>query len=200
MDIALQVLIIVISLFIFLYIFWSRLREDYLSDQIFTITFYAILSFVIGLIISLLYFPVFAFWISLIFLFIGFSFGIYRFKLRFIESFETLVISILPSYLLFSLYTLKKDQNLLDVSGVIIGLSLIILFLVFDKYYKKFSWYRSGRIGFSGLAVFGIFFLIRFIVAIFFPNMISFAGAYEVYLSGIVAIISFLSVYNLARR
>ncbi|KKT33345.1 MAG: hypothetical protein UW21_C0012G0005 [Candidatus Woesebacteria bacterium GW2011_GWB1_44_11b] len=53
--------------------------------------------------------------------------------------------------------------------------------------------------GFSGLLVAGLFFLIRAGVATAFPTVLSFVGGVEGTVSGIVAFAFFLGLYNLSR-
>ena len=75
---------------------------------------------------------------------------------------------------------------------------LLTLFAYLDASYKNFSWYRSGRVGFSGLTTLGVLFLLRAAFASFFPDVISFVK-YEAILSGVAAFVIFLAIFNLAR-
>lgn len=128
----------------------------------------------------------------------GLTLGILRYHLKVFESLEAAVISLLPWLGLIFLSDSIKASELSSLIGSLVIFSLIILFFLFDKHYKKFSWYKSGRIGFSGLTISGLFFLVRTAVAASFPFVLSFGGMHDVYLSGIVAFASFLAVFNLA--
>jgi hypothetical protein len=197
----LRILFVILGNFVFLYVFWKRLKEDYSSGQIFTCAFYILVGLIIANILANRFFPNWWFWLSILGLSIGLLAGVVRFKLRFMESLEALVISSLPSMFLLYLggiILIGYEPELLFGALFVIG--LIILFVVFNKYYKRFTWYRSGRIGFSGLTIMGTFFLVRAAVAVYFPSMLSFAGKYEVFISAIVAFLSFLGVFNLARQ
>jgi hypothetical protein len=93
-------------------------------------------------------------------------------------------------------------QNLSAISllAAVATLILIVTFYFFETKYKNFSWYKSGKVGFSGLAVLGIFFLVRALVALSFSFVLSFAGKFESVFSGITAFLFFLGVFNLARQ
>ena len=125
--------------------------------------------------------------------------AIFRFKLRIFEVVESGVLGSLSLLSLVYLYALLENGDILAGSGILICIALIILFIYFDKHYKYFTWYKSGRIGFSGLTILGLFFLIRAAVALFFSDMISFVSGYEAVLSGVLAFVSFLTVFNLAK-
>ena len=144
--------------------------------------------------------PLWWFWLSIVFISFGFLIGIYRFKLRIFEVIEALVVSLLPLVAIVFLRNYLSTQSIYLLFASLVSLFLFVVFLVIDKHYKRFTWYKSGRIGFSGLTIFGIFFLIRAIVAVFLPSMLSFSGKYEVYLSAIVAFAAFLTLFNLARQ
>jgi len=75
---------------------------------------------------------------------------------------------------------------------------IIGLFYFLETKYKKISWYRSGRVGFSGLTTAAIFFLLRAAISPFYPNLLTFSGSFEYLFSGLVAFILFFLVYNLA--
>lgn len=199
MDIFIKIFLVLIGNLTFLYLFWSRLKEDYTSEAIFTNAFLVIFSFVLGEVVLMRFPTNYWFWVLLIFIFLGFVIGIYRSKFKFMESLEALIISLLPSYSFYFLYQFIKQKSLEAISGFIIISLLIILFYIFERHYKRFSWYKSGRIGFSGLSAGAILFFTRALVFVFYESMLSFSGKYEIYLSAIVAFILFLSVYNLAR-
>ena len=184
---------------LFLFFYWKRLREDYISSQIFTSGFYILFGIIIGKLISFRFAPDLWFWFSFIGFFLSIWIGILRFKLRIFETFEAAIYAGLTGYLVIQVDLLINQKTLSILIWVIITLCLITLFLFLDKRYKRFTWYKSGKVGFSGMSVAGAFFLIRSLVALFDNDMLS-LGGYEAILSGIVAFTSFLAVYNLAKQ
>ncbi|OGM08628.1 hypothetical protein A2159_03715 [Candidatus Woesebacteria bacterium RBG_13_34_9] len=195
-----KILFSIIIIFIAIYLFWKRLKEDYISSQIFTTFFYILFGVIFFTILSDNFYPKYWFWFGLLGLISGLSLAIYRFKLRLYETIESVVISfllILSGVLIFNWF-LTSDKYSLGYG--IINLLLFILFYIFDKHYKKFNWYKSGRVGFSGLAILGIFFLIRIVIASGVGDMISFLGRIDAILSGIISFISFLALYNLSKK
>jgi len=76
---------------------------------------------------------------------------------------------------------------------------LIGIFQYIDMHYKNISWYRSGKVGFSGLAITAIFFLTRIIVSVFYPQTLSILPNYEIYISTICVLLSLALTYNLSR-
>ena len=165
----------ILAAVVFLFIFWKKLKEDYIPNQIFSAAFSAILGVLLANILIFNFFPSWWFWASLIGFCAGLTISIYRFKLRFFEVLDSSVISALPWL-------------------------LIPIYLFSDAHYRKFTWYKSGRIGFSGLTVVGLFFLTRSLVALAFDNVLSFVGKTEIYFSTTLAIVSFFAIYSLSKK
>jgi hypothetical protein len=196
----LKIIFILSANILFLYFFWKRLKEDYLADHVFTTAVYVIFAGIISQVVSKRFFSQWWFWIGFVAILTGLAGGIYRYKLRIIESVEALFLSALPVLILIFTYHFITTRDHIYLLASIFLLLLIFTFYIFDKHYKGFSWYKSGRIGFSGLTIAGIFFLTRSAVASFLPDMLSFSGKYEVYISAMVAFIAFLGVFTLARK
>lgn len=184
---------------LFLFSFWRRLREDYLSSQIFATAFYILLGYGVGNIISDNFFPDFWFWTCLASGILGFFLGVFRFKLRIFETLEAAVISSLFLLSLIFGYNFLTTQNIFTLLGFCTLLLLIIGFYLIDRHYKRFTWYKSGRVGFTGTSILGLLFLIRTVVAISEIPVLSFVGQKEVIISATLAFISFLAVFNLSR-
>jgi hypothetical protein len=188
------------SSLLFLFIFWERLKEDYTQNQIFTTGFYVLFGIGCGNIIADNFWVDWWFWSGLVGGVIGLLLGIRRFRLRIFESLEAFVISCLSLFFVITSTNLifeYSKESLFLVSGLAV---FIIIFLMLDKHYKKFTWYKSGRVGFSGLTVLGLFFLTRSIVAMSGLSVLSFAGELEVVVSGVLSFASFLAVYNLSSK
>jgi len=199
-----------IGLLPFLFFFWRRLKEDYTSGQIFTAGFYIIfsvfffiLAFTLGIPRVIAASPIYSpsglwFWGAVLGLMIGLGLSIWKLNLKF---FETLEAGILGSFFWLAVIFLinsVRDSSVVSLTAFGVSAALILLFFFLDGRYKKFTWYRSGKIGFSGLAVAGTFFFVRAAVALFFPFVLSFVGKLDALISGSISFILFLLLYNLA--
>jgi len=188
------------GVFIFLYLFWKRLKDDYLSEQLFTTSIYALSGIGLGFIISRFLFQAWWFWLVVLGVVLGAGIGILKFRLRVFEVIEALAFSLLPWIGLTFVSDSITHLSLPSFLGFVVCVLLLALFIYFDRHYKGFSWYSSGRVGFSGLLILGIFFSIRALVAIFFPFVLSFVGKQEPPAAGLAAILFYFLVFNLAKR
>lgn len=203
-------IIIFLGVISYLYFYWNRLKEDYTSNLIFSSAFFVLIGILIfyltGRFLILPNVDVMGFnsgvlfWLSIFGSILGLSLGVWKYKLRFFETLEAYGVGLL--YLVLSVFvsdTFINSSVPSLIASTVVSL-LLTLFYFLETRYKNFSWYRSGRVGFSGLFTLGIFFLIRALVAIFFPFVISFFGKFESIGSGILTFILFLTVYNLSQR
>lgn len=196
----LDILLTLIACFLFLYIFWVRLREDYTANQIFTATFYVLLGIGFGNILADNFFPPWWFWATFFGGILGLAIGIWRFSLRIFEAMEAYIISGLALLFVVSTEDFVRKYSQSSLMLLISVLFFIVLFIFFDKHYKKFTWYKSGRVGFTGLTVLGLFFLARSVVAMTDVSMLSLGGDLEVILSGVTSFVGFITVYNLSEK
>lgn len=188
-----------LGILVFLFVFWKRLREDYTTGQIFTTGLYMIIGISLAVIIATKFLGPWWFWLGFAGAGLGLVLGVSRFKLRFFEVFEAGVSATFPWLGVVFLSDSIEKSNLTSFIGFVIIVLLIALFYFLDAHYKKFAWYKSGRVGFTGLATLGLFLLLRAAVAPIMPDMLSFSGKYEAIISGISAFVAFLLVFNLAR-
>src|SRR4030042_5727608 len=180
----------------FLFLSWRRLKEDYTSAIIFSFSFLLLAFIALGSLIGILLGRSLAasnifnpqglwFWGAFIFGSIGFAIcfftprGLAHFRMRLLETLEAVGLGFI-----FLFFCISFGKSILF--SVAVGI-LIPFFFVINARYKSFSWYTSGKVGFAGLAVLGIFFLIRAIVALIDPTMISFIGKLDAILSSVVA-------------
>lgn len=184
---------------LFLFLIWRRLKEDYSANIIFSLEFFVLTGLLVGFLISLNFLPVWGFWLEAFGAFLGFSFGILKFNLRFFETFEAVFVAFLPWISLFYLNSFFKSPGW--VRGLLFGFNFFLIFLFdfINLRYKNFSWYKSGRIGLAGLLTAGVFFLFRAAIATILPFMVSFSGRSEAILSGICAFSLFLLIFNLSK-
>jgi hypothetical protein len=190
----------IVGVLFFLFIFWERLNEDYSSDVIFQVATAVLAGIAVGLIAAKLFAPAWFFWISTLGALAGMSLMLVKFKLRFYETLEALFLAAMPA---ISIVFFKDSisRSALNSFLAFVG-TLVLIFLAywFDLNYKNFSWYKSGRIGFAGLAVAIIFFLARVMVVIFGFDVVSFVGRSEVLVSGLAALICTGLLINLGRK
>lgn len=203
-------LVYIIGFLPFLFFFWRRLKEDYTSNQIFTSGFYIFFLVVfLSLIFSLLIPKVVGqtaifsttglwFWGGIFGFLIGIGISIWKLNMKFFEILEAGNLGLLFWICLIFLIDSVKNSSLISLISFVVLSVLIFLFFFLDARYRKFTWYRSGKIGFSGLSVMGIFFLLRAIVALFFPFVLSFVGKVDALISGSISFILFLLLYNLS--
>ena len=188
-----------LGILIFLFVFWNRLKEDYASEIIFQSATCILIGIGVGCFLSVKFFPEWFFWTSLAGGLIGFSLAILRIRLKFYETLEAFIISSLPGLSLVFLVDSVTRSSLSSFLAFIVILITIFVSYYFDMHYKGFTWYKSGKIGFAGLAVAGLIFLIRSLLATGRVPVISFAGSSEGIISGIAAFTSFLLLFNLGR-
>ncbi len=183
----------------FLFLFWKRLKEDYATEIVFRASAFILVGLGTGLIFSLIYFPEWFFWSSLAGGMVGLYISILRLKVKFYETLEAFVFSSIPLVGMMFIKHSVESSSLSSFLGFLAVLLLAFLAHFFDSHYKGFNWYKSGKVGFAGLAVAAIFFLARFTLAIFKVTVLSFLGPSEVIISGIVGATSFLLLFNLGR-
>lgn len=194
----------------FLFFFWRKLRDDYSSAQIFGAGFYMIFFILLFAGISIFGLsgiipttPVFSptglwFWGSVLGFVVGLTLAVIKLNVRFFETFEAASIGLLYWLGLVFIFDSIKSQSTSSLISFGVTAGLIGLFYFLNRRYKKFTWYRSGKIGFSGLATVGVFFLLRSILAFFFPFVLTFVGRVDALISGSVSFILFLLLYSLA--
>lgn len=192
-------LLILLGIFLFLFIFWKRLKDDYSSNIIFASGLAILLGLSLGLGISKIFLPPWFFWMAFAGSLLGMLLMIFKYKLKFYETFESLILATIP---LVSIMFFKDSVTHSSLhSFLAFAASLILIFLSywFDLNYKSFTWYKSGKIGFAGLSIGIVFFLARTLLAIFGISMLSFVGRIEPIFSGIACIIFIGLLINLGR-
>lgn len=195
-----NLLTVVIGTTFFLYIFWKRLKEDYLPDQIFTTAVFSLVGICIGIFLAKLIAREWWFWFIAVFSLSGLLFGIFKFKLRFFEVFEAAFIGLLPWLSMVFLFHSIAAVNVMSFVVFTIIVLLLGLYYYLDTHYKNFPWYVSGRVGFAGLTTAAIFFLVRAGLALNSNPVLSLSGKLDSALSAVAAFTLCLLTYNLARN
>ncbi len=189
----------ILGISLFLFILWKKLRDDYLSQQIFSTGFFiATLIMVLKITYYLLNYPDNIFIIILI-LAISAIVAIRRFRFNTLEFTDSLVISFLSWHAISQLaYILKLDlQAALELLASCI---LIFVFLFLQPRYKSFNFYKSGKIGFCGMAVISLYFLYRTAIAMISDDMLFFSKFVDLSIALTVFLVSTLTTINLSAK
>lgn len=195
-----KILVILPGILLYLYNFWKRLKDDYTRNQIFSTAFYGLALLVVGYMFSIYFFQSFMFWFTLMGAVVGFIIGIFRYKLKILEVLEAAVLGLISLYAFILLAELIVTNEIFYLFSFVVMILLVLLFFLLDRYYKGFAWYKSGRIGFSGLTVSGVFFMIYAVIAITLGSMISFVSNKDALIASFFALTSFMVVLRLARQ
>lgn len=209
MSILPQILGLIVGLFFFLFLFWQRLKEDYsaklIFDSAFTIAISALLGvFLLGLagsfiqISNVFFSSGLWFWGGVGGIVIGEMVSIRKFKLKWVEVFEATAISSFAWLFFIYILNFTFDISILSLIFPIFLIFLVWLFFFVDKRYRGFSWYKSGKAGFSGLLTAGVFFLGRVAISYFFPQSFSLIGKLDLVISAVASFLIFFSLYNLS--
>lgn len=189
-----------LGIIFFLFLFWKRLREDYSSELIFKTAFLTIFGIGIFWLISFKFLPAWFLWFTFLGALLGISLSIYRFHLRTYEVIESLVISVMPWLAIVFLANSVFNSSLSSFLGFVAILIFIFVFYYLDVHYKNFTWYKSGRVGLTGLVIVALIFITRFVVVIFNTSVLSFVSQkLELILSGVMFAIVTFFIYKLSK-
>lgn len=189
----------ILGVFILFFLLWKALKEDYHYEKIFNLSFSVLLGFGLGLLISNFLSKEYWFWIISLGILTSFYISIKKQKMKFFESFEGLVVGLISWIGLVYLSDAIIKASLSSFLAFWICSICMFLFFFLKSFYRSFSWYKSGRVGLAGVLTAFVFFIFRLSTSLFFPNMISLVGRFDIYISGTVALILFLLLYVLAK-
>lgn len=179
MSTALALTLVPVLLFLFSFLLWRRMTEDYPNEDIFFFQIFLILGAVLGLLLARVW-PVGRFWFPIL----GVTLlGFFTARRKKISSLEALDALSLPFFLaaslgfLFFAFSLwPQAPSLVAFAEAGLGILSLLLSAAFSRYYRQLAWYPSGKVGFVGLASFSFYFLSRGVLAFFIPGVISFSG------------------------
>ncbi len=195
-----EILINLCGSVVFLFILWHRLKEDYSHKIILDTGFLVIVGLILSQLISKFFLPAWWFWLAVGVGSLALGFSIYRNKLKLFETIDAAVSGIFPWLLLVFLYSSVSTKNIYTLGGFFVILAIYLLYHFLNSQYKKFSWYHSGKVGFSGLTTIGTFFLFRTFAGTLLTDMLSFVGKEDMFISGLLAFLAFLGVFHLSRQ
>ncbi|KKQ75852.1 MAG: hypothetical protein US96_C0003G0010 [Candidatus Woesebacteria bacterium GW2011_GWB1_38_5b] len=173
-----------------LFFYWRRLREDYTSKIIFSSIIYVICGLFIGTVLGTRI--GYWFWTSLLGILLAFLVARKRFNLDFIEVLEAIISSFGIAFAFVSAGKVIFAYSL----GVLIDLVQVLLaigvYIYVDRYYKRFTWYKSGRVGIAGLVSASFYFISRSFIMLYLTH-----SYVDVLLSLTVAFLLVAKLYNL---
>src|SRR5689334_3343572 len=118
------------GILIFLFIFWKRLKEDYSSEIIFKSAFAILFGIGLTSLVALKFFPDWFFFTAIIGVGLGLTFSVFNLRMRFYETFESSVVSLIP-WLSFIFLLDSVSSSSLSSFFLFLG----SLFLIFIFYY-----------------------------------------------------------------
>lgn len=190
-----------IGVLIFLFIFWKRLKEDYSSEIIFKTAFMLLTVLAVFFVLGWQFSRGWLFFIEAVGIPVGVLIAVSRLRVRFFETLEAAIAGLMPWLSFFFLADSVTSKSLSSFSGFLALLILIFVFYYLDVHYKNFNWYKSGRIGFSGLTILALIFLTRSLVAIVGITVLSFVNQRsEAIISASIVFVCLLGLYNLGRQ
>lgn len=187
-----------LAISVFLFTLWRRLKDDYLPNQIFSTAFLSLMGVAILGGLSKYVFGNWWFWLSLAGLIVGSILGLIKYRIRIYEYVDYITVPLMFWTFMLFLGDAVGGQNWYSLILSIISILILTLYYFLNKNYRKFSWYKSGKIGFAGLASLLVYFMIRALLAVFFPFMISFVGKTEIIVSGALALVLSLTLLQLS--
>lgn len=190
----------ILGVFVFLFIFWKRQKDDFSSDIIFKLAFNILVGITIGGFVAKFFIKEWWMWSEFVGGVAGLTLGMLRLRLKFFEIFESFVIASLPWLSLEFLINSVKTSSLSSFLGFLTILLIIFISYWFDASYKNFTWYKSGKIGFSGLATLALIFLTRFGLALGGFSVLSFVGKFEWILSLVGFLLAMSALVYLSRK
>jgi len=180
---------------VYLFVFWRKLKEDYYQESLFSLglTQYGLLA---GLyfISTRINNPANFFYLEIVFVLLGYFMISFWFKRGSANKLEIVEGTLLAFWLMDVLW--GSYQRLFWEAGLSV-FSLVVFWLE-TKNYKKFNWYKSGRVGIAGVTALGLRSLVKGSMVLMLPAVFPFRFAPLVF--GLFAFANFVLVYKLANK
>jgi len=193
-----------------LFLFWRSLKEDYLSENIFRSFFWLFGAGALGAIILgkaavgfLAPTAVFSpegmwFWGAFIAGSLSGFFIAKKLKINPFELFEAALPGVYLFVAAFSFVVFSRNNIRFALYHGLFVVFLILVKWLLDGHYRRFFWYRSGKVGFSALATSGVYFLTRTVFSWVFPEAALTIGKADSVLAGVSAFLILFVLYNRA--
>lgn len=193
-----QIIVSTIVVLLYLYFFWRKLREDYESKVIFSTAFLILLGVCLGVVLSFSFNIYYWYWLIFTIALSTLVVSAILFKIKIFEALDGLVLALLPLQVAMFFVDFIEGMTIYGLVPLVFAFLLLPLYFVTSRYYKRILWYRSGKVGFTGLAVLGVNFSLRS-VAYFLGGVLSLTDINDLYLSLAVALLGFAGIIYLAK-
>ena len=167
----------------FSFVLWKKLKEDYTTDLIFSFTILILAFTTLGVAVAQNFLPGYSFWLVTLLDTLVVSWFVKSNYFKLYELLDALVLSLLTLFLGTNITELLlqiiRDRgigvsDIYFTAQIFAALLTIILYKIYLKRYRSFSWYPSGKIGFIGLSLAASYFLLRGLVAIGTSSVVPF--------------------------
>lgn len=178
----------ILGVFIFMFIYWKKLKDEYSSEIVFSSVFTYILFLLIFLFVS--YRTSFEYWFWFTFAALpatGLFLKLKR-KMSLYELLDAFAIAVIPWLVLLFTAEIIITGRVLNLVWAILFCLIAILYKYLESRYKLISWYKSGKIGFLGLVSVLVYFLFRGVASLIGLDLVS-VVKYDFILSFILVII-----------
>ncbi len=190
----------IFGVFLFFYLIWWNLKDDYHYEKVFNLGFIGIFFYLISNLVSRFIDPIFWFWVTLLLMSLGFVLVVKKQKMKFFETLEAYFIGLMPWLIFYYLADSIKKSNLSSFIAFWVTLIYVFIYFYLKSHYRSFGWYKSGKVGIAGVLTLIIYFLTRLISSFIYNQTVSFAGRYEYFFSGSVSLLLIILMYNLYKE
>lgn len=187
----------ILGVILLFFLLWKRLKDDYHYEKIFNLGSIVLIGVVVVDVATRYFLQNYWFWIQVVVILALFLWVLSKQKLKFFESLDALIIGLLPWLGLGYLVDSIKNSSLSSFLSFWIILLFIFAYFFLDSQYRRFTWYRSGRVGFAGVVVACLLFISRIILYLIYPQTTSYVSIYDPYLSATFAIVFLFLTYKL---
>ena len=182
MSTILKILVLVLAVVISFFMVWRRLREDYQDDQIFALSLGVVSGSLTGFILaSLVTFIDLRFWMAVLGGFVSGFFIVKKLGMRYFEILEagTPTLFVYLIFLNSTSFLIALTANLFSwhvVAKLLILILSLLMFFYFAKYFRRFLWYPSGKIGLASLSSLTFYSLSQVGLVYFLGDMLPWVG------------------------
>ncbi|MCX7928307.1 MAG: hypothetical protein N2558_01310 [Patescibacteria group bacterium] len=196
MYFALEIFFFLFLSLVGIFFLWRRLREDLSENLIFSLGL-SIFGLTSLFLIPSYFYKDAIFW----FVLLGLGVSVYiqskKKKVKFFEIVDVLTISCLWCFFARAAILLGFKRDFAELINFCSVVSLIFLYHFVFRSYKQFVWYKSGRIGIAGVITLFAFFLGRFLVGVFLPDVLSLNSRLEMSFSLLFLFLVLFGFYKL---
>ena len=177
-------LLLFLAVVSFSYVFWLRLREDYSSDQIFSMTLLCLFGGLLGWIIFDRWLPSLSFWGFIVGAGLFGLYAIRKMEIRLLEALDGVVLGFVWFSLFFYLGDIVRvgaaafslQTRFVDLVVFLPSITSLLVFYLYLRNYRRFSWYPSGKLGFIGGGLASLYFTLRALVDFYLFWVLSFSS------------------------